>query len=287
MAEGIAIVRALESSRPESERICYDPLAKHFTGRLLSAVAWFFTAIGYAEWRGPGVRGFIVARERYVDDCLQSCIEEGLQQVVILGAGYDTRAYRFEQLKRRVRVFEVDHPATQQIKIEKLKKILGSLPGHVVYVPIDFEKETLKERLFESGYDPSLRTLFILQGVVMYLTPEAVDHTLSFIVKNSAPGSSVVFDYVYKSVVEGSWKRGEANSMRRYEKLTGEVWHFGIEEGKVDEFLTQRGFCQIHNADSECLKNRYFTGKNQKRHVAPVYAIVRATVKPQIHAQTH
>ena len=90
--------------------------------------------------------GAIVARERYIDDYLQSCIDDGLEQLVILGAGYDSRAYRFEKLKR-VKVFEVDHPATQRVKVARLKEALGELPENVVFVPIDFTKETLERRL--------------------------------------------------------------------------------------------------------------------------------------------
>jgi methyltransferase (TIGR00027 family) len=278
-AEGIAILRALESKKPAGERICYDPYAQYFTSPLLTIISRFFMAIGYAEKRGPGVQGFLVARTRYIDDYLQSCLKQGLEQLVILGAGYDSRAYRFEELKR-VKVFEVDHPATQRRKMEKLKQVFGKLPENVVYVSIDFGRETLEKRLFESGYDGQRKTLFIWEGVTMYITAEAVDSTLAFVAKNSGKGSSVIFDYTYTSVINGTYKRGEVSSMRRSARITGERLIFGIEEGTIEEFLKQRGFHEITNVASEFLKKAYFTGANQKRSIAPVYAIVHAAVKP-------
>jgi methyltransferase (TIGR00027 family) len=157
---------------------------------------------------------FLVARERYIDDYLQAALDDGLEQLVILGTGYDSRACRFERLKD-CKVFEVDHPATQQAKIVKLKKILGALPAHVVFVPIDFETQTLEQRLVECGYNEHKKTLFIWQGVTQYLTPEAVDSTLAFVASHSGQGSSIIFDYMYSSLLDGMVKRGEVNSMQR------------------------------------------------------------------------
>lgn len=279
-AAGIALIRALESARPAGQRVCYDPFARRFISRAFFNFGKFFVDIGYSEKRGPGVMGFLVARARYIDDYLQSCIDEGLEQLVILGAGYDSRAYRFEKLKGRVNVFEVDHPATQRTKMEKLEQILGHLPEHVVYVSVDFTEETLEKRLYESGYDRRLKTLFIWEGVTHYLTPEAVDNTLAFVTNNSGTGSSIIFDYIYTSLINGTYKRGEVSSMRRYRGLTGETLVFGIPEGTIEEFLQQRGFYQVRNVTGEFLKRAYFTGVNQNREVASGYAIVSATVRP-------
>ncbi|MCX6030040.1 MAG: SAM-dependent methyltransferase [Chloroflexi bacterium] len=151
-AASIAIVRALESEKPAGERVCYDPYARRFVSAGLYTMVKFFAALGYADWKGPGVWEFLAVRERYIDDFLETCLSEGLEQLVILGAGYDARAYRFEELKREVKVFEVDHPATQAAKLRKLAAIFGARPAHVTYVPIDFNRETLAGRLFECSY---------------------------------------------------------------------------------------------------------------------------------------
>ncbi|MGB8312113.1 MAG: class I SAM-dependent methyltransferase [Halobacteriota archaeon] len=115
-----------------------------------------FRSESYDVRKPTAVIGFVVARERYIDDYLRSCIDGGLEQLVILGTGYDSRAYRFEGLKR-AKVFEVDHPATQRIKVVKLKTALGKLPENVVFVSIDFIKETLGRRLNACGYDNRLK----------------------------------------------------------------------------------------------------------------------------------
>ena len=174
----------------------------------------------------------------------------------------------------------MDHPASQQAKITKLKPIFGRVPEHVTYVPVDFNHETL-EKLLGCGYEEHLKTLFIWEGVTYYITAEAVDHTLAFVTGHSGAGSSIIFDYTYSTVIEGTQKRGEMTSARRYARFTGEGWRFGISEGTVETFLEQRGFHKVKNATSQDLKRLYFTGVNQKREAAPVYAIVHATVKPR------
>jgi len=198
---------------------------------------------------------------------------------VILGAGYDSRAYRLEGHQGKVKAFEVDHPATQRAKIEKLKQILGHLPEYVVFVPIDFNTQSLEQRLCESGYDERLKTLFIWQGVTYYLTSGAVDNTLAFVRRHSAPGSAIIFDYIYTSLLDGTVRHGEVTRMQRYRRMTGEGLTFGIPEGTVEEFLRQRGFDQVQDIPSQELKQAYFTGSNQDRQVAAGYAIVSARVK--------
>ena len=116
-AAGIAVMRAVESEKPEDERICYDPYARKFVPSWMYYVLGFFIKSGYAERRGPGVNGFLAARDRYIDDTLQNFLDEGIDQLVILGAGYDSRAYRFNL--SGVKTFEVDHPATQEDKLAK------------------------------------------------------------------------------------------------------------------------------------------------------------------------
>jgi len=277
-AAGIAIVRALESEMPESERLLVDPYARRFVPSWMYHLVKFFARLGYGDRKGPGVWEFIAARDRYIDDHLVKCLNEGLEQLVILGAGYDARAYRFEALKTAVRVFEVDHPATQAEKLKKLTRILGAPPAHVTYVGIDFNRETLAGRLFESGYDETLKTLFIWQGVTEYLTPEAVDGTLAFIAQHSKPGSSVIFDYMDTTLLAGSPRHGEISNMRRYRGLTGENLVFGLPIDSIEAFLEERGFTNVQNADHVALENAYFGAGKRRKRVADGYAIASAEV---------
>jgi methyltransferase (TIGR00027 family) len=219
------------------------------------------------------VNGFLVARERYIDDVLQNYLCEGLQQLVILGAGYDSRAYRFD-LSGRVKTFEVDHPITQADKLKKVQKAFGRIPMHVTYVVVDFNTQKLSERLRTSGYDTNLISLFIWQGVTMYLTPEGVDAILAFVVHHAAHGSAIIFDYIYQDVLDGIQMQNEITNIRRYRFMTGEGLTFGIPEGTAESFLRQRGFQQVIDINTETLKAVYYTGKNANRKVVGGYGIV-------------
>ena len=272
-AAGIAIARAIESEKPAGEWVCYDPYARRFIPAWMYCAFGFFIKSGYAEWRSPGVNGFLVGRDRYIDDVLSDSLNNRIQQLVILGAGFDSRPYRFD-LAGRVKTYEVDHPATQKDKLAKLKAIFGKTPAQVTYVPIDFNTQSLDERLPEMGYDPRLKTLFIWQGVTMYLIAEAVDATLNFVVCNSAPNSAIVFDYIYRQGLDGSQKRSEVSSMQRYRFMSGEGMTFGIAEGSVEVFLKERGFTQGKDMNAAGLKQAYFTGVNAVRKVSGGYGIV-------------
>jgi methyltransferase (TIGR00027 family) len=286
-AEGMAVHRYLESQKPDGERICYDPYAVYFispammkslkdnaknpeeTKKKAEMYERFFS----------GLFNSIHARVRYFDDFVKRSIDEELEQLVILGAGYDTRAYRIEGLKERIKVFEIDHPVTQGMKIEKVKQIFGSLPDHVTYVPVDFELDDLGERLMENGYDRALKTLFLMEGLIMYIPPEAVDKILSFISKNSGRDSAILFDYYLKSVVDGTSQLEVGRNIHNHLKQVGEPLKFGIEEGMTEEFLQERGFSQVCNVNGEDYKKMYFQGVNKDRSVCSLILFAHAVVR--------
>jgi len=282
-AETIAMVRVSESRKPEDERICYDPYAIRF----ISKEVLEFTTRNPEKYRAfvaqnerlvPGAGNSIVARVRYFDDVVNSSVGDGLEQLVILGAGYDTRAYRIEGLKN-VGIFEVDQLATQKIKVEKIKEIFGSLPDHVTYVSVDIGVDELGQRLLESGYDRSRKTLFILEGLSMYLPPETVDETLSFIAHNSGRSSAIVFDYIPQAVVDGTCELEAGKNWRKGVMAVGESFLFGIKEGGIETFLTQRGFSKVKNVTSEDYRKAYFFGKNDGRAVNSLLSFAHAVVE--------
>ncbi len=274
-ARGIAAIRAIESEKPAEERICCDPFARKFTDTSFYLLSKLFA--GYGEKVAPGVQGFILCRCRYIDDYLRECLESGTKQLVILGAGLDSRAYRDEVQQSKIKIFEVDHPTTQAHKIERIKKIFGRIPPGVIYIPIDFDNETL-DKILANGFDQSLKTLFIWEGVTYYLDAATIDATLSWIRANAAPGSAIIFDYVYVSALTAEHKRGEIKRMQRYQRLTGEELVFGVEKGKIEDFLTVRGFTNAVDVDAEQLRRLYCTGPSQNRKVAEIYAIVHAEI---------
>jgi methyltransferase (TIGR00027 family) len=293
-AEIDAVVRAVETEKPESERICDDPFAIHFIGTANNIIRVIpplrKLALWYLEQVHPFMLDCIPARTRYIDECINKGIDDGIEQLIILGAGYDSRAYRLKRLKGKVTVFEVDHPATQKLKKEKAKKILNPLPSNVVFVPIDFNKETLPQKMFQSEYEKDKKSLFIWEGVTPYLTAQAVDETLNFIAKNSKPGSSIIFNYILKSVVDGTCQIEGAKEIRKsfsrggltdFRSNRGDSLMFGIEEGTIETFLSKRGFQLIKEISGDYYQTEYFTGPNSNRKGCCLCRIVYATVIPE------
>ena len=230
----------------------------------------------------PGAYYFHTARTKHIDAVLQQCAEQGMEQLVILGAGFDTRAHRFKDILTNIKVFEVDHPDTQATKKEQVGKLKASSLENVIYVPIDFNTQSL-DTLLEYGYSATPTTLFIWEGVCMYITPEAVDSVLSFVSNRSGPGSSIVFDYIFQSVVEGRCDYYGARESSRYVAKRGEPYLFGIEEGTIGEFLKARGLRILSEFTPEMLERTYLRRSDAKIH-GKVYGytnIVHASVRPK------
>lgn len=278
----IAAHRAIESSRDDNQRICYDPFARDFLPLGYTVVGPYDIpeqeALARFKSIVPGFHEFFIARTRYIDDHLQRCIDDGLEQLVILGAGYDSRAYRFDALVRKIKVFEVDHPATQAVKKTKVLGRFKTLPAHVCYIPVDFSKEDFKSSLFASGYDRQLKTLFIWEGVTMYIDSDTVEQTLNFIANNVGDGSSLIFDYTYPEVIAGTSERKEAKEWLRITQGSDEPLVFGISQDNIEKFLIDRGFANVVSVSSEYFKTSYFTGVNQDRESTPVLSIASAKI---------
>jgi methyltransferase (TIGR00027 family) len=282
-AETMAVVRSAESKKPEGERICYDPYASRFISAEVMAFMnnypeKYRAFVALNERLIPGAFNSIVARVRYFDDVCKSSVDGGLEQLVILGAGYDTRAYRIEGLKK-IRVFEGDHPATQQIKKDRIKEIFGSLPDHVTYIPVDIAVDDLGKNLLESGYERSKKTLFIMEGFLMYLPPGTVDATLSFILHNSGKGSAILFDYIPASVVNGTCEPDTAKNWRKGVADMGEPFLFGIEDGGLVDFLFRRGFTNIKNVAPDDYNKMYFHGKNEGKTINRLSSFAYAIIE--------
>ncbi len=282
-AEFIALHRAVEMLRPEEERVCHDPLAVRFISpewvALISDREKLMVEARKAAQERPGINGAIVARVRFIDEVVLQYVEEGLAQLVILGAGYDSRAYRIGGIKENVHVFEVDHPLTQQIKIRKLVDIFGEKPGHVTFVPVDFAKDDLKVCLLENGYDPAKRTLFIMEGLAYYMPAETLDGILAFIAKESGPHNAIVFDYLPPSVVNGTSDRIEGKGMWTFVQSHGEPLRLGLENDKVAAFLSDRGFDLKNNLNAPDCKEMYFRGQSRQRPITPIFWFAHAQVK--------
>ncbi len=282
-AENNAAVRASEAMRPPHEQICNDTYAHLFLSDRFADSHNMSDCLSrtMANWEiaVPGVCGSVIARTRFIDDCLANAIENRIEQLVILGAGYDTRALRFGALKEKVKVFEIDHPATQQFKLRQLKKYLWDLKQYVTYIPVNFEEKDFGQELLAHGYDRTMKTFFIWEGVTYYLSAEVVDGTLSFISKNCASGSEIVFDYFSASMAAGTCKLPEALPLSRILNTFGENILFGISPENMAGFLEKHGFKIIQSLAAENYEKAYFKGKSGKgRTVSKLFYFILAMV---------
>ena len=280
----MAFHRALEMTLPPDQRICHDPLAVSFLpvewAQLLGNREQLLAFMAEKARQFPGVNGAIVARVRFIDDAVTAMLADGLRQLVILGAGYDTRAYRLDGLETPTIVFELDDPVTQADKRAKLESAVGGLPGHVRFVPLDFTTDPLDERLAEAGYDPHQTSLFILEGLVPYLSREAFTAILSVIAQPAAVRRGVVFDYLPPSVVDGTCPWEEGKNMFREVRSHGERFRLGFENDALERLLTEKGFTVLDNINAPDLRRRYFSGDGARRPITPVFWFARAATAP-------
>jgi len=210
----------------------------------------------------PGSYEYVIARTRFFDDLFIQALKTHIPQIVILGAGYDTRAIRFQELLNGTRIFELDVPTTQNEKIKLLRKSKTPIPENIHFVTINFDRDDLKQILFRAGYDPTGRSMFIWEGVTMYITEEAVNRTLTFVRYNSGPGSNIAFDYLYKSVIQGRCSYYGAGELTEIAKKGGEALSFGIEEGEIEEFLASKGFTPLVHYSPQLLEAKYLYDEN-------------------------
>ncbi len=259
-AEFMALFRALESTRPPETRLFDDPYAARFLRPSLRAVARlscgrFGRALVQSTidrlW--PGARASGVARTRWIDDALVTASREGkVEQIVILGAGFDCRAKRLS-LDPALRFLEVDLPETQAVKRQGLG---DDLEDDVRYVPCDFETESLTEKLEKAGGRLERPTFFLWEGVTNYLNPEAVDDVLE-VVSSSAPGSVLLFTYVDRLVLDDPDRFVGSGRLRSTLRRAGESWTFGLDPAALSEYLDSRGLRLICDTGSIDYRAQY------------------------------
>ena len=205
------------------------------------------------------LRIFIAARTRFAEDALAAAVEGGVSQVVVLGAGLDTYAYR-SPFGDRVRIFEADHPATQAWKRQRLAEAAIALPGWLAFAPVDFERETLGEGLEAAGFDRAQETFFTWLGVVPYITEQAVWATLGFIA--SLPnGAHVVFDYSNPPASLAPERRLEHEKRAERVAGLGEAWVTYFETNELRGQLMGLGFTEVEDLGPPQIVSRHFPGR--------------------------
>ncbi len=239
----------------EKGRIFTDPLALRILGQDPGIVSR--EAQEHPAQRR--MRLFIVVRTRFAEDALAEAVGRGVRQLVVLGAGLDTYAYRnpFEDC---LRVFEVDHPATQAWKRKQLANAAIPLPKSLTFAPVDFEREILAEQLASVGFDQTQQTFFMWLGVVPYLTKDAVWSTLAFIA-TLPKGAHVVFDYSDPSdSLPPELRMGYDERAQRVESI-GEAWVCHFEPEDLRARLSDLGFREIEDLGPPRISTRYFPNR--------------------------
>jgi methyltransferase (TIGR00027 family) len=209
------------------------------------------------EPRRRGLRLFIAVRTRFAEDALAAAVAKGATQLVVLGAGLDTYAYR-SALGESLKIFEVDHPATQAWKRERLAAAAIAVPSALSFAPVDFEREALADGLAAAGFDPARQTFFTWLGVVPYLTEEAVFATLRFIA-GLPGGAHVVFDYTNPtaSIIDPE-RRALHEALAARVAAAGEVFRAEFDTATLHERLRAVGFGEIEDLGPREIAERYF-----------------------------
>src|SRR5262245_47473327 len=263
-AEVMALFRALESRRSANERLFDDPIADSFlrpwarAGVSLGRSAYVRELIErVVDKRWPGARTSAISRTRLFNEAIRRGLDDDVRQIVLLGAGFDSRAYRLPGIDRP-RVFEVDQHATQAQKTVGVRRQFGALPSHVVHVAVNFQTQTVDTALQECGFDWNAPCFVLWAGVTNYLSESAVDVTLRALARIAAPHSRLALTYVHRGLLDGSVTfTGGAQILERV-RAAGEPWTCGFEPAELGSYLQQRGWTLTEDLSADDYRARYF-----------------------------
>lgn len=236
----------------DQARYFHDPLALKILGT--DAEALVRDAEEHPSRRR--MRIFIAVRTRFAEDALAEAVNHGVRQLVVLGAGLDTFAYR-SPFGDRLRVFEVDHPATQAWKQDRLAEASIPIPPWLTFAPIDFEQQTLADGLASASFDPTQPTFFTWLGVVPYLTEPAIFATLGFII-GLPGGAHVVFDYSDPPELFTPEQRARHEVRAGRVADLGEAWVSFFDPATLHFRLAGIGFAEIEDFSPREIAARYF-----------------------------
>jgi methyltransferase (TIGR00027 family) len=251
-AQRVAIRRAAHQLL-DQPRVLDDPLALRIIGLEAEEALRSDPKEDHAFSRA--FRAFMAARSRYAEDELARAVAHGMTQYVVLGAGLDTFAYRNPH--PGLRVFEVDHPATQAWKREQLQAAGITIPPSLTFAPIDFDQETLAGGLEDCGFDASAAAFFSWLGVTPYLTREGCITTLNFIAKMPT-GSGVVFDFAVDPALLNAGQRQALDALSKRVARYGEPLQLFFDPGKLQDELKEMGFRRTEFLQGKELNARYF-----------------------------
>lgn len=265
-AQYMALFRALETKRDANDKLFSDNYAIHFLEAKLRFAAHMskYSIIrkyisNTIQKKIPGALSSGIARTKYIDDLLQSTVANGVKQVIILGAGFDTRALRLDFLES-IPVIEIDHPNTSNFKTETYKSRIGNLPKNIKFYQIDFNKQSLEDLAQQYNFDFTKPTTIIWEGVTNYLTEDAIKNTFGFIAKFTT-NSYVIFTYIHKKILENpsSFLGGEKllDGLDRLE----EKWTFGFQPEELSNYLKPFGMLVLQDMGATEYRTKYLPNR--------------------------
>lgn len=220
--------------REDISLIADHPLGRAFYGDYAAGVDQF--AVLGTVW-------MMLIRTRFIDEFLRDEIANGTTQIAILGAGLDTRAQRFRDLLQSVKILEADALPTQRHKRERIEAAIGEPPPNLTYCPVDFLSGDIAATLSAAGFSASARTLFVLEGVSMYMSEDAVSRLLKQVASFGGDGSSLVLDYAGSTALSPAEDRYRATLDLM--KDWGEPWMCGVPSERAEDFFREQGFTSV------------------------------------------
>ncbi|MDE0024847.1 MAG: class I SAM-dependent methyltransferase [Spirochaetaceae bacterium] len=214
-----------------------------------------------------------ILRPRFAEDHLREAIAAGARQYVILGAGLDSFCLRQGDLADRLRIFEVDHPASQSMKRDKLLKINDHLPANLVFTPVDFETEHLDDALTRAGYDTSVPAFFSWLGTTYYLTRDAIRDTLDRVAAVAAPGTRIALDYKYPRHLVPDDGLLFADKLDQFVARRGEPMLSMFTPDELNAEFRRAGFTELDHVSPEQQAQRYLEGRTDMTAPAPNFAL--------------
>ena len=208
-----------------------------------------------------GIYEYVIARTKVIDEIFSNALSNHFDQILLFGAGFDTRGIRLTDENQKTRIFELDVHTTITDKLKQYKKRKIN-PGKINYIEIDFNKEKIADKLKMAGFQYNKKTLYILEGITMYLDEPAFNEDFKFISESAGQRSQVIFDFIYKSVLEEKNLFYGEQEIYQNVKKAGEGWSFGIEKEGIENFLKHQGLELIELMDSNYLEKKYFQDEN-------------------------
>ncbi|MGN1089216.1 MAG: class I SAM-dependent methyltransferase [Huintestinicola sp.] len=218
-----------------------------------------------------------LARAAFCENALKTSMRTGTEQYVILGAGMDTFAFREPEFLKKYDVFELDHPLTQEDKMERIRRAGWTVPEKLHFVPIDFTKDDIGVKLTEAGFRPEKKTFFSWLGVSIYLNRSEVDSLLQNIASFSANGSALLFDYGDDGLFRSEERR--VQNMLAMAKAGGEEMKSGFDKKSLELMLSEHGFFVYEHLDRNEIQNRFFFGRTDGlsafEHINYIHAVLQ------------